>query len=66
MHMSSCKNRNALSNATGCTDCSDNFHVESYHVLNPNFPSDLLYNHSKQTILKKIAKFLRAANEIKI
>ena len=53
LHVSSNKNRNMLSNATGCPDFSKNLHGGSvFDMLNPNLPSDLLSDHSSNTSFK--------------
>ena len=47
MHVSSIKNCNMLSNATGYPDCSKNLQLGVFSMLNPNLLLDLLPDHSR-------------------
>ena len=47
--MSLCKNRNTLSNANGCPNCSKISHARFFNTLIPNLQSDWLSDHSRHT-----------------
>ena len=49
MHVSWSENYKMLSNATGCPYCSKNLYRRVFNMLNPNFLSDLLSDHSSNT-----------------
>ena len=58
MHVSSSENRNVLSTATGCSDCSKKLHWEFFNMLNPDLQSNLLSDHSNNTSFKGVVSFI--------
>ena len=56
--MSSSENRNVLSTATGCSDCSKKLHWEFFNMLDPGLQSNFLSDHSNNTSFKGVVSFI--------
>ena len=56
LHMSSSENRNMLSNACGCRDCSISLHGRNFQYAEFKLATYLLSDHSRHTSFKEISQ----------